>query len=123
MDAFYNKSGKTVAWLEDKYIYDVTGKYQAFIKNERVFTKDGEYVGTFNNGYFRDKDGYIVAFNGDLTENLDLPPLQVIPEPGLADVPFVPEVMYSSEDTIRELDDWSDLSFEEFIKNEYQMIS
>ncbi|PRX30388.1 PRC-barrel domain protein [Orenia metallireducens] len=123
MDAFYNKLGKVVAWLEDKYIYDIAGNYQAFIKEEKVFNKDGEYIGTLNNGYFRDKEGYIVAFNSDVTENLDLPPLQVIPEPGLADVPFIPEVMYSSENTIREFNQWSDLNWEEFIENDYQLVS
>jgi hypothetical protein len=130
MDTIHNKNGDTVAWLKDGAVYDESGEHRLFIKNDRVFNSEGEYLGVFKNGFFRDKNGEIVAFT-DNAENLPiLPTTQIGPAPTLAAIAPIPDAISFPQIMPDPINNWSDLSWEEFVKakteensNEQQLIN
>jgi len=129
MDAIHDKNGDTVAWLKDGAIYDETGEHRLFIKNDRVFNNRGEYLGVFKNGFFRDKEGEIVAFTENAEELPILPTTQIGPAPTLSTMAPIPDPISFPEIMPSAINNWSDLSWEEFVKvkneksNEQQLIN
>lgn len=118
MDAIFDRHGKTIAWLDDRNIYNLSGNQAlAFISHNTVFTfRTKKHLGRFKNGFFRDKNGNAVAFIKGATGGPVTPVTQVTPSspsyvlrPSLPSLPSIP-VSYPT-DTYN----WSHLDWEKFI--------
>lgn len=116
MNSIFDRQGRTIAWVRDKYIYDLSGKQVlAFINNNSVFTYQGKHLGRFNKGFFRDKNGHAVAFvkgatGGPVTPVTQVTPISPIPSiPAIPPIPPIPPI--APIDSLS----WSNLSWENFI--------
>lgn len=126
MEPIFDKTGQTIAWLEDKIIYNLKGDAAALlsggvteeIKNIVSFT--GRHLGIFNQGYFHDHNGDVTAFLESVTktdtEGPVLPFIEVSPSPPVPAIPLVfPSIPVPPASGVPSLE-WSKISWEEFLK-------
>lgn len=96
LEPIFDRTGRTVGWLNDCAVLDREARALAFVDRDAVFAYDGQHRGWLQSGLFYDRRGRAVAFtkhaNGrvslPLTEAPPLPP--VVPVPRLPPVPRVP---------------------------------
>ncbi|MDA9555318.1 hypothetical protein N9R54_03700 [Pelobium sp.] len=115
MTPIYNRQGRTIAWINNNFIYDFFGRQVlGFINNNSVFTYGSRHLGRFINGFFRDKSGHAVAFvqgakSGPLPPIAQIPPIPPIPViPPTPPIPPIPPIDSLS---------WSNLTWENFINS------
>jgi hypothetical protein len=117
MKAIFDKQGKSIAWLDNCYIYNLTGhQIMVFVECDCVFTYKGKCLGLFTSGFFRDSDGYAVAFIkgasvGPMLPNLELPPLPPFPQATIFP-PLVSLPPWLPADRM----EWSSLTWNQFLK-------
>lgn len=116
MEPIFDRTGRTVGWLEDSVVFDMRPRHRAFIDAGAVFAYNRRYVGTLDNGFFRDRSGHAVAFmegatRGPIPPVAAVPPVTPVPPvPPVAPVPPVPPVP-----PVGQLS-WSAMSWEDFLR-------
>ncbi|WP_442892008.1 4-fold beta flower protein [Chryseobacterium sp. VD8] len=110
MTPIYDRHGRTIAWINNNFIYHLSGRQVlAFINNNSVFTYGSRHLGRFSNGFFRDRNGNAIAFIQGAT-NGPIPPIPQIPPippiPAIPPIPPIPPIDSLS---------WSNLTWENFI--------
>lgn len=115
MTPIFDRNGKTVGWINNRYILNSANKYQAILNNNKVYAISGNYLGEFKNGYFWDKQGRAVAFIKGAKEG-PIPPIpQIPPIPPVPPVPPIPSIPRIPPIPSIHTFDWSNLSFENFL--------
>ena len=118
MTPIYNRQGRTIAWINKIYIYDLYGRnVLGFINNNAVFTFECKHLGWFKNGFFRDKSGYAVAFiqganNGPITPITQIPPI-----PPITSIPPIPSIPPLHLTLPIDKLSWSILTWENYINS------
>jgi hypothetical protein len=116
MTPIYDRNGRTIAWMNNNYIYHLSGRQVlAFVNNNSVFTYGSRHIGRLSNGFFRDRFGHAIAFiqgatNGPMPPIPQIPPIPPIPAippiPPLPPIPPIPPINSLS---------WSNFTWENFI--------
>jgi 4-fold beta flower protein len=124
MEPIFDRSGGTVAWLDNDVIRDRAGRAVAFIprhtssQQAAVYSYAPEHLGYLGDGFFRDIKGDAVAFlashaHGPITPIPGLPPLP--PLPAIAALPpFAPLPPIAPLPTYN----WSRLCWADFVEGQ-----
>ena len=84
MKPIFDRTGATVAWLQDDTVRDRSGRPIGFVANEALYTASGRFLCHFMGGFFRDRRGAAIGFVqphgvGPLPLLTKLPPLPPLP--------------------------------------------
>lgn len=118
MKPVFDRNGRTIAWINNNYIYNLSGnKVLAFNNKNSIFNYGGKHLGRLNNGFFRDKNGNAVAFLQGAKGGPVIPITQIPPIPPIPTIPPIPPI--PSIPTIPSIDsyNWSNLTWESFINS------
>lgn len=116
MEPIYNQKGLTVGWLKEGVNYNIDGTPCAFIRNDNIFNYEGDYLARLNRGFFRDMNGDAVAFMRGASGGPIPPVPEVAPVPPIPAIPPIPPIpAVPPVSPIHSLN-WSNISWEEFLK-------
>jgi hypothetical protein len=110
----FERSGKTVGWINDGVIFDMAQQARAFIRGESVYNFQGRYLGRLENGFLRDPRGNAVAF---LTGATSGPPMPITENPRPPVLPIPHSLPIPKEAPIPQVSSrmWSSINWEQFL--------
>lgn len=117
MQAIFDPTGRTVAWLKNEFIFSLNGKQVlGHVRSANVWSVKNEWLGFFISGFFRDQQGDAVAFVKGAHGGPSTPVTKVTPSSPVTVLTPVLSIPGPGKSAPTGTNRWSAQTWESFIK-------